>query len=176
VQLPPSCTSLSTPRLHVCSPTLVHFITLCSTIGLDYSGIQPQKQVTSTPNPLAAAAAAAGATPGPGRLAGATPGTAMAGGTPGRAIAGVASTPGGLAAALGATPGELWVCGDDSTGACIEHPSATNTWPENTLKLVHSCTSEAALPVFPPACHHALWRLDPKNYPTHPIRRAPAHA
>jgi hypothetical protein len=76
--------------------------------GLDYSGIQPQKQVTATPNPLSAAAAAAGATPS--HLAGATPGATpggLLGATPGRAIAGVASTPGALAAALGATPGEL---------------------------------------------------------------------
>lgn len=78
--------------------------------GLDYSGIQPQKQVASTPNPLAAAAAAAGATPGPGRLAGATP-AGLVGGTPGRSIAGVASTPGALAAALGATPGRGGVPG-----------------------------------------------------------------
>jgi hypothetical protein len=112
---------------YACSVACVSF-EYCSTTGLDYSGIQPQKQVTSTPNPLAAAAAAAGATPGPGRLAGATPGTAMVGGTPGRAIAGVASTPGGLAAALGATPGVLWVVRwTTHRGASLEQQSAKHT-------------------------------------------------
>ena len=94
--------------LRPCLSRLLWCVVACPA-GLDYSGIQPQKQVASTPNPLAAAAAAAGATPGPGRMAGATPaGPGMVGATPGRAIAGVASTPGALAAALGATPGAAW--------------------------------------------------------------------
>lgn len=124
---PPSCTSLL-PTPTTLAQSRVCPLQYCSTTGLDYSGIQPQKQVTSTPNPLAAAAAAAGATPGPGRLAGATPGTAMVGGTPGRAIAGVASTPGGLAAALGATPGVLWVVRwTTHRGASLEQQSAKHT-------------------------------------------------
>lgn len=91
---------------HTCTASWVLHLCLVLNTGLDYSGIQPLKQVAATPNPLSAAAAAAGATPG--RLPGATPGatpSGLMGATPGRAIAGVASTPGALAAALGATPG-----------------------------------------------------------------------
>ncbi|KAF6264690.1 pre-mRNA splicing factor component-domain-containing protein [Scenedesmus sp. NREL 46B-D3] len=98
---------LQTPLLGGENPELV---------GMDYSGIVPQRSTAATPNPLAAAAAAAGMTPaGPG----ATPGLGRAGSgagaggllgaTPGRSgsgsIAGVSSTPSALAVAGGATPG-----------------------------------------------------------------------
>lgn len=96
---------LQTPLLGGDNPELV---------GMDYSGIAPQRTTAATPNPLAAAAAAAGATParGPGAtpagpaVGGSAPGGGMLpGATPARAIAGVAATPAALAAAAGATPG-----------------------------------------------------------------------
>jgi hypothetical protein len=96
---------LQTPLLGGENPELV---------GMDYSGIVPQRSTAATPNPLAAAAAAAGMTPagpgatpalgragsGSGGLLGATPGRSGSG-----SIAGVASTPSALAIAGGATPG-----------------------------------------------------------------------
>eukprot|EP00879_Flechtneria_rotunda_P009300 GHRR01009737.1.p1 GENE.GHRR01009737.1~~GHRR01009737.1.p1 ORF type:complete len:737 (+),score=290.38 GHRR01009737.1:223-2433(+) len=92
---------LQTPLLGGDNPDLV---------GLDYSGINPQRTVVATPNPLAAAAAAAGATPGPGATPLVTSGSgglarsgSLSGATP-RAIAGVPSTPAALTLAGGATP------------------------------------------------------------------------
>ncbi|WIA33069.1 hypothetical protein OEZ86_006225 [Tetradesmus obliquus] len=115
---------LQTPLLGGENPELV---------GMDYSGIVPQRSTAATPNPLAAAAAAAGMTPaGPGMTPGlGRAGSGSAGGllgaTPGRAgsgsIAGVASTPSALAIAGGATPGGAALLASVRGGGSI--PGAT---------------------------------------------------